>query len=212
VVVGRRSDLVLTRESIARTALAILDEEGAAALTVRRLAGRLGVQSPSLYNHVRSKNEILDAVIELIDEQIDKECLEDPDWRRGITAFAVSYRRTFQAHPDALSLIAREAVETEQALGVYDAALAALLRAGWPPERALQLLASVEYLALGSALVPFTGGFVRAPADYADRYPSLALALGSASDLAAVDDIGFERGLAALLREDPPGSADATAP
>ena len=49
---GRRSDLVLTRESIARTALAILDEEGAAALTVRRLAGRLGVQSPSLYNHV----------------------------------------------------------------------------------------------------------------------------------------------------------------
>lgn len=201
---GRRSDLVLSREVIARTALAILDEEGAAALTVRRLAGRLGVQSPSLYNHVRSKNEILDAVIELIDEEIDRDCLDDPDWRRGMTTFARSYRRTFQAHPDALALIAREAVETEQALRVYDAALRALLRAGWPPERALQLLASIEYLALGSALVPFTGGFVRAPAAYAEHYPSLASAL-SGADLATVDDVGFERGLAALLREDPPG-------
>jgi AcrR family transcriptional regulator len=205
VDVGRRSDVALTRDAIARTALAILDEEGAAALTVRRLAGRLGVQSPSLYNHVRSKNEILDAVVELIDEQIDSVCLDDPDWRRGITTFAWSYRRTFQAHPDALALIAREAVETEPALRVYDAALGALLRAGWPPERALQLLASIEYLALGSALVPFTGGFVRPPAAYAERYPSLAAALSGAEDLAAVDDVGFDRGLAALLREDPPG-------
>ena len=202
---GRRPDLALTREVIGRTALAILDEEGAAALTVRRLAGRLGVQSPSLYNHVRSKNEILDAVIELIDEEIDSGCLDDADWRRGMTAFARSYRRTFQAHPDALALIAREAVETEPALRVYDAALRALMRAGWPPEQALQLLASIEYLALGSALVPFTGGFVRPPAAYADRYPSLAEALGSAADLATVDDVGFERGLAALLRDDPPG-------
>jgi AcrR family transcriptional regulator len=201
--VGRRSDLALTREAIARTALAILDEEGAAALTVRHLAATLGVQSPSLYNHVRSKDEILDAVVELIDDEIDTDCLADADWRRGVTAFARSYRRAFRAHPEALSLIARAAVETDPALHAYDAALAALLRAGWSPERALQLLASIEYLCLGSALVPFTGGFVRAPGEYAERYPSLAAALAGASDLAAVDDVGFERGLEALLRDDP---------
>ncbi|MGY1813595.1 TetR family transcriptional regulator [Blastococcus sp. SYSU D00820] len=202
---GRRPGLVLTRESIARTALAILDEEGAEGLTVRRLAGRLGVQSPSLYNHVASKKEILDAVTELIDEEIDTDCLDDPDWRRGMTAFARSYRRAFRAHPHALVLIAREAVETEPALRAYDAALGALLRAGWGPVPALQLLASIDYLALGSALVPFTGGFVRRPAEYAGRYPSLAAALAGAPDLPAVDDAGFERGLAALLREEPPG-------
>jgi len=204
VDVGRRPDLVLTRESIARAALAILDEEGAAALTVRHLAARLGVRSPSLYNHVTSKSEILDAVIELIDDEIDTDCLDDPDWRRGMTAFARSYRRAFQAHPDALALIAREAVETDPTLRAYDAALGALLRAGWPPEQALQLLASIEYLVLGSALVPFVGGFVRPPGEYAERYPSLASALASTGDIETVDDIGFERGLAALLREDPP--------
>ena len=202
---GRRSDLVLTREAIARTALAILDEEGAGALTVRRLAARLGVQSPSLYNHVSSKAEILDAVIELIGEEIDTSCLADRNWRRGMTAFAHSYRRAFRAHPEALALIARMAVETEPALTVYDAALGALLRAGWSPERALQLLASIEYLVLGSALVPFTGGFVRAPGEYADRYPSLAAALAGAPDLGIVDDVGFEHGLEALLREEPAG-------
>jgi AcrR family transcriptional regulator len=203
--VGRRSDLVLTRSAIARTALAILDEEGAAALTVRRLAARLGVQSPSLYNHVRSKNEILDAVTEIIGEEIETACLDDPDWRRGMAAFARSYRQAFRAHPEALALAARRAVETHPALTVYDAALGALLRAGWSAERALQLLASIEYLVLGSALVPFTSGFVRAPGEYAERYPSLAAALGAASDLTAVDDVGFERGLATLLHEEPIG-------
>lgn len=202
---GRRSDLVLTREDIARTALAILDEEGVGALTVRHLASRLGVQSPSLYNHVRSKDEILGAVSELIGEEIDTGSLDDPDWRRGMTAFAHSYRRAFRAHPEALSLIAREAVETDPALRAYDAALTALMRAGWSPERALQLLASIEYLVLGSALVPFTGGFVRPPGEYAERYSSLAAALAGSPDLATVDDVGFERGLAALLREDPVG-------
>jgi AcrR family transcriptional regulator len=171
---------------------------------VRRLAGRLGVQSPSLYNHVASKDEILDAVVELIDEEIDTACLDDPDWRRGVTAFARSYRRAFRAHPEALALIARAAVETDPALRAYDAALGALLRAGWSPEQALQLLASIEYLVLGSALVPFTNGFVRPPSEYAERYPSLAAALAGAGDIGTVDDVGFERGLAALLREDPP--------
>ena len=200
---GRRSDLVLTREAIARTALAILDEEGAAGFTVRRLAGRLGVQSPSLYNHVTSKKEILDAVTEIIGEEIDTACLADADWRRGMTAFARSYRRAFRAHPAALALIAREAVETDPALRAYDAALGALLRAGWSPQRALELMAAIEFLVLGSALVPFTGGFVRPPAGYAGRYPFLAAALEGAGDLEAVDDAGFEQGLGELLRADP---------
>lgn len=200
---GRRADLVLTRDDIARTALAILDEEGASALTVRRLAGRLGVQSPSLYNHVTGKDEILDAVTEIIGRDIDTDCLDDPDWRRGLTAFARSYRAAFRAHPDALALIARRAVETHPALTAYDAALGALLGAGWSPDQAIRLLASVDYLVLGSALLPFTGGFVRPPAEYAGRYPALAASLAGATDLAALDDAGFDCGLQALLADDP---------
>jgi AcrR family transcriptional regulator len=195
---GRRRDLALTREAIARTALAILDEEGPAALTVRRIAARLGVQSPSLYNHVASKDEVLDAVTELIDGEIDQSCLADPDWADGLAGFARSYRRAFRAHPAALAVIARRAVETDVALGAYDAALAALQRAGWPPGTALQIMATVDYLVLGSALVPFTGGFVREPHAYADKYPALAASLGEA-DLGSLDDAAFELALLHLI-------------
>jgi AcrR family transcriptional regulator len=91
--VGRRSDLALSRESIARAALAILDEDGAAAVTLRNIAARLGVQSPSLYNHVTSKDDILDAVTELIDREIANSPLADPDLRRGLAGFARSAAR-----------------------------------------------------------------------------------------------------------------------
>jgi hypothetical protein len=80
---------------------------------------------------------------------------------------------------------------------------ASSLRAGWSPQRALELMAAIEFLVLGSALVPFTGGFVRPPAGYAERYPSLAAALEGAPDLAAVGDAGFEQGLSELLRAEP---------
>ena len=71
---------LLSRVNIAETALRVLDEEGTDALTVRRVAERLGVRAQSLYNHVASKDEILDAITEIIDGAIDTAALADPDW------------------------------------------------------------------------------------------------------------------------------------
>lgn len=200
---GRRRDVALSREAIAEVALAVLDEEGAEGLTVRRIADRLGVQSPSLYNHVSSKDEILDAVTELIGNQIDLTGLLDSDWRVGLATFARSYRQAFAAHPAALALIARRPVETAPALTAYDSALGALHRAGWSPRQALMVLGAVEYLVLGSALLPFSGGFVREPAGYEPAYPALASSLGAASlgsgSLGSVDHEAFELALELLL-------------
>jgi AcrR family transcriptional regulator len=196
--VGRRSDLALSRETIARATLAIFDEDGASAVTMRNIAARLGVQSPSLYNHVASKEEILDAVTELIDREIDNSPLADPDLRRGLAGFARSYRQAFRQHPEALAVIARRAVETDVALAGYDTTIGTLQRAGWNPAAALEVMAALEYLVLGSALVPFTRGFIRPAAEYADRYPALARSLSDA-ELDAVDDRGFELALGLFL-------------
>jgi AcrR family transcriptional regulator len=200
---GRRPEVPLDRQRIARVALELLDEGGAEALTVRRVAARLGVQSPSLYNHVRSKDELLDAVTEIVGRDVDVACLDDPDWRRGLTRFARSYRAAFRAHPRALALIALRTVNTDAALTVYDAALAALLRAGWSPRKALELLGAVDYLVLGSALLPFTAGFDRPAEAYAASYPSLSRALTTSPSPDALDESAFERGLADLLRRSP---------
>src|SRR6266545_4694662 len=56
----------LTRQTMIETALLLLDEVGLDGLTVRRLAAELGVQSPSLYWHIRTKQELLDGMADTI--------------------------------------------------------------------------------------------------------------------------------------------------
>src|SRR5258706_8048377 len=52
----------LSRERVCREALALVDEEGLDALSMRRLGARLGVEAMSLYRHVRDKADLLDAL------------------------------------------------------------------------------------------------------------------------------------------------------
>src|SRR4029453_6857526 len=56
----------LTRQTIIQTALGLLNQGGLGGLTVARLAAELGGQSPWLYWHLRSKQELLDAMADAI--------------------------------------------------------------------------------------------------------------------------------------------------
>ncbi|MFG2874818.1 TetR/AcrR family transcriptional regulator [Streptomyces sp. NPDC048337] len=200
---GRPNQPLLSRGSIARAALELLDEEGPQALKMRTLADRLGVRGASLYHHVASKDDVLDAVSELINEEIDLSPLDGPDWREGIAAYARGYRRVYLRHPNAIAPAARRAVEAAPALRGYDALLAALIRAGCTPARAAEAAAAIDYLVLGSALETFTAGFTRPAGEYRPDYPALADSLTDAAatgaGLAELDDRGFELGLGLVL-------------
>ncbi|MEU9110474.1 TetR/AcrR family transcriptional regulator C-terminal domain-containing protein [Streptomyces sp. NPDC048483] len=200
---GRPSQALLSREIIARAALDLLDQEGPQALKMRTLAERLGVRGASLYHHVASKEDALDAASQLINEEIDLTPLEDPDWRQGIAAYARGYRQVYLRHPNMIALVARRRVEADKALRGYDTLLATLGRAGCTPERAAEVAATLDYLVLGSALETFTAGFARSPEGYRPLYPALAdsleAAAGADAGLAALDDRGFELGLGLVL-------------
>ncbi|MFB9390414.1 TetR/AcrR family transcriptional regulator C-terminal domain-containing protein [Streptomyces coeruleoprunus] len=200
---GRPSQALLSREIIARAALELLDEEGPQALKMRALADRLGVRGASLYHHVASKDDVLDAASELINEEIDLSPLENPEWREGIAAYARGYRQVYLRHWNVIPLVARRRVEADKALRGYDALLAALGRAGCDPAEAAEVAATIDYLVLGSALETFTAGFARTPDGYRPAYPALAGSLQGAAErpggLASLDDRGFERGLGLLL-------------
>ncbi|WP_017598892.1 TetR/AcrR family transcriptional regulator [Nocardiopsis lucentensis] len=188
----------LTRTLIASAALGVLDEEGVDSLTLREVARRLEVKASSLYNHVRSKSEILDLVTELIVSKVDLSLLEGPDWRAGLRHFATTYRDAFLAHPNAAAVIARRAVETPTALRYYARSVALLTEAGWPPATALEIVLAVDYIVMGSIIVPFSTGFVRPPASYGADHAPLAAAI-SAVDPATVDDTAFRATLEAYL-------------
>lgn len=93
----------LTRALIVNAALELLEEEGLERLTLRRLAGRLGVQAPSLYWHVKNKRELLD---ELAEEMLAREFRELPepgagqDWRDWLLKIALGYRTALLAWRD----------------------------------------------------------------------------------------------------------------
>ena len=85
-------------------AIALLDEEGAGALSMRRLASRLGTSPMSTYHHVPDKA----ALVEAIAEQVMSELERPPDgapWDEVVRRMAASFRSLTRAHPAAFRVL-----------------------------------------------------------------------------------------------------------
>jgi len=95
---------------VARAALELIDQEGVGAASMRAIASRLGVEAMSLYKHVATRDELLDAVVELIVEELDADPQVRRDavggWRDYLTRLAHGVRRYATAHPHAFPLVA----------------------------------------------------------------------------------------------------------
>jgi AcrR family transcriptional regulator len=97
----------LSRERIVDAALRLMDAEGLEAVSMRRVARELGVEAMSLYNHVESKEDILDSICERVMSDFE---FPDPagDWAEDCRRGARAWRRLLQAHPDVMRLFASE--------------------------------------------------------------------------------------------------------
>ncbi|MEV4436552.1 TetR/AcrR family transcriptional regulator C-terminal domain-containing protein [Streptomyces sp. NPDC049555] len=93
------ADGELTRERIVRAAIAIADEDGIAALSMRTIAARLGVAAMSPYRHVTGKEDLLllmaDAVLAEASYPVDA----PPHWRGRLEAGARTLWALHRAHP-----------------------------------------------------------------------------------------------------------------
>ncbi|MEV7615612.1 TetR/AcrR family transcriptional regulator [Streptomyces sp. NPDC089799] len=194
---------LLSRDRIVETAGALVDAEGLEAVSTRRLAAALGVSGPSLYNHFRTKDEILDAVADAVSSRVDLSMFEESDgrdWRTALHDWAHSYRAALADHPHIVPVLARGPGRRPAGLRVADAVFGAMTTAGWPPAQATRIGALMRYFILGSAVGSFAGGFVDDEQAYdpAD-YPHLGQAHLLAERRREVDEGAFETGLRALL-------------
>lgn len=105
---GRRRRL--SAPQIVDATLALIDEEGIGAASMRSVAARLGVRAMSLYKHIANRDELFDAVVDRIVNELD----EDPavqqhpvqGWRPYLETMAHGVRRYALAHPHAFPLVA----------------------------------------------------------------------------------------------------------
>lgn len=86
----------LSKERVLRAAIALADEQGIEALSMRKLAKELGVEAMSLYKHVANKDAILSGMIDLVASEI--ELPDGPDWRTALRRNAISARDVFLRH------------------------------------------------------------------------------------------------------------------
>ncbi|MEV1287623.1 TetR/AcrR family transcriptional regulator C-terminal domain-containing protein [Micromonospora sp. NPDC049679] len=195
----RPRQALLSRDRIIEVAAALIDAEGLAALSTRRLAAELGVRGPSLYNHFATKDEILDAVADSITSQVDITVFATDDWRVALRRWGRSYREALAAHPHIVPFLAQGPGRRPPALAMADAVYGALVDAGWPAARATHIGAMMRYFVAGSALGSFARGFVEDPQLYAEQYPHLTQAHRLAEHQQSVDEGAFVLGLDALI-------------
>jgi AcrR family transcriptional regulator len=88
----------LTRDRVLRAAIALADEAGIEALTMRRLGQELGVEAMSLYNHVANKDDVLNGIVDLVLGDIEVPPSGTP-WKSAMRQRAISAHEVLLAHP-----------------------------------------------------------------------------------------------------------------
>jgi AcrR family transcriptional regulator len=87
----------LSRDRVLRAAVALADDVGIEALSMRNLAVQLGVVPMAIYKHVANKEELLDGMVEVIVGEIDPP-VRSADWKDAIRRRVLSARRALLRH------------------------------------------------------------------------------------------------------------------
>ncbi|SRR5579871_1526731 len=148
----------LSRDQVLRAAVAFADENGVAALSMRKLGEAVGVEAMSLYNHVASKADLLDGMVDVVFSEIGLPA-GDAGWQTAMRQRAISARKVLGCHRWAIGLMESRKSPGPATLRHHDAVLGCLRQAGFSIEmtaHAYSLLDSYIYgFALQEASLPF---------------------------------------------------------
>jgi AcrR family transcriptional regulator len=103
----------LTRESIRREALKLIDEEGLDAFSTRKLGAALGCEAMAIYWHYPSKDALLDAVVDELVSRVGRAPVDGSDWVEALRDVARAYRDLAHTHPKAFPLVATRRFATD---------------------------------------------------------------------------------------------------
>jgi AcrR family transcriptional regulator len=155
---GRQQEVAGRREQILDAALAIADEQGLDAITMRAVAARIGLTAMALYPHVRSKDDLLDGLVGRLLAELSRPDPAEP-WRDRLRALGRSARELAHRHPTVVPLLFARPATTPDAVLVVDAIYQALLDAGVPDSEVARVERLVSTFVLGYAISEAGGRF-----------------------------------------------------
>ncbi|CAM5262339.1 TetR/AcrR family transcriptional regulator C-terminal domain-containing protein [Streptomyces glaucescens] len=140
----------LSRDRVLRAAVALADEIGIEALSMRKLAQELGVVPMALYKHVANKDQLLDGMVDVVVGEIDLPAPES-DWKSAVRQRILSARRALQGHSWAAQVVRSRARPTPAVLAYMDSVIGIFRTGGF----SVDLTHHVMH-ALGSRVLGFT--------------------------------------------------------
>jgi TetR/AcrR family transcriptional regulator, tetracycline repressor protein len=205
------TDVKLTAQLIAETALDLLDEVGLDGLTMRTLAGRLDVKAPALYWHVKNKRELLDTMAEHVFAEA-VEGLEAPrrgtTWEEWLAALVGRLRGAMLRRRDGAKVLAGTFVSNDSLWRTMELTLRMMIDAGFDDRSAIRAATILMHYTIGYVIEeqsrmgadyasnPYVDGRLDEAVD-AGRFPLTAAA---SAELAAADTDGeFDHGIAVIL-------------
>jgi AcrR family transcriptional regulator len=188
-----------SRERIAAEAVALADEGGLGAVSMRAVAGRLGTAAGSLYRYLSARSDLLALMVDAAVGETTGARRTGADWLEDMVAVAHEQLALFRRHPWLVDALAQAPAPGPRTLDHFDRCLEILA----PVDR--DTAAKLEAVAMVTGLVSlFTRAQAAPPAAYPfaaldpDAHRHLAAALAGAAPAGARPDL-FDRTVRGLL-------------
>jgi AcrR family transcriptional regulator len=149
------------RRQILDQALALVDERGLAAMSMRAVAERVGLTSMALYPYVGGKDALLDGLVDLLHLELGtsvEDDLADIDWRRRLRALGRAVLGLAFAHPGAFPLLLNREAAAASASWLTAALRGILHDAGVGDDHIPRMARMICAFLLGYATGEVTGG------------------------------------------------------
>ena len=199
----------LTREQVVAAAVELADRDGIGSISMRRLAQELGVEAMSLYTHVRSKDDLLDGMVDAVISMIPADA-GAADWKASLRRMALGARGVMLRHPWAPATVETRSTPGPAGMAYVNAVLGILREGGFSIAQAHHALHILGSRVLGFTQAVFDDSAdpdpeaaASLPDEFAAAFPyvaEMALAVTHGGALGPCDDDGeFEFALDFIL-------------
>lgn len=185
-------------------ALRIIDEQGLEALTMRSLGEALGAHGTAVYRHFASRDELVNAVMNKVAEQMaGAMTVDEPDPRARLLSLMLAVREGLSAHPNLVSTVVNSTGTVAGATALSYSMIGALEEMGLHGRSLALSLQMIESYLVGATAFDFAGApehlEIRRQRRQFIGHPELVALSESQEQVFSINEEAFARGCHALL-------------